>query len=377
MKRKQLFVGLAVLLGLGAVLGLGIAIQTHAQGKDVSVTDNVCALAYDKTAFPTEVDAGGVVTVTLSLQAAGDCSAANSAVDVVLVIDRSGSMVGQRIADAKEAAIGFVHLMNLAVDQVGVVSFHSTATLDQPLTQNIISVTQAISGLVAGGGTNIASGMEVAESEFLASGRHLVTSAPVIILLSDGYSGGNVIETASRIKGEGIRIVSIGLGFPPREKLLRNVASSEDDYYYAPNSADLEEICRRIARTVRVAARDMVLTDTLSSHVFLVPASFQGPITPAVNGDQAGWHVAAVPTQALTLSYQVTMTETPNTAPGWPKPPWGQLRPALGMPTAPPSHDTCNLRHYCCWEAARWVLQAFVRQRFAQKRRERSWLRCR
>jgi Mg-chelatase subunit ChlD len=318
MKRKQLFVGLAVLLGLGAVLGLGIAIQTHAQGKDVSVTDNVCALAYDKTAFPTEVDAGGVVTVTLSLQAAGDCSAANSAVDVVLVIDRSGSMVGQRIADAKEAAIGFVRLVDLAVDQVGVVSFHSTATLDQPLTQNVISVTQAISELVAGGGTRIASGLQVAEEEFLTSGHHLVTNAPVIVLLSDGGSSGNDAETANRIKKEGIRIVSIGLGSSPNERLLREVASSESDYYEAPDSAELAEIYRRIARTVRVAARDMVLTDTLSSYVFLVPASFQGPITPTFNGDQVGWHVAAVPTQALTLSYQVTMTETPNTAPGWP-----------------------------------------------------------
>ena len=46
--------------------------------------------------------------------------------DIVLVIDRSGSMGGDLIEDAKAAAITFVNLMNMPPDQVGVVT-------DQPV----------------------------------------------------------------------------------------------------------------------------------------------------------------------------------------------------------------------------------------------------
>ena len=115
-----------ILLGLGGLFVLGFATQTEAQERDLPCVASACTVAYDKTAAPTEVDAGGVVTVTLSLQAAGDCSPTNSPVDAMLVIDRSGSMYGQKIADAKQAAITFVNQMDLAVDQAGVASFGPT-----------------------------------------------------------------------------------------------------------------------------------------------------------------------------------------------------------------------------------------------------------
>jgi len=54
-------------------------------------------------------------------------------VDVVLVIDRSGSMSGDKIEDAKNAAKQFVDLMNEG-DQVAVVSFNEEARVDFPLT---------------------------------------------------------------------------------------------------------------------------------------------------------------------------------------------------------------------------------------------------
>ena len=97
-----------------------------------------------------------------------------------------------------------------------------------------------------------------------------------------------------------------------------SIASSDGDYYYAPDSADLADVYQEIASTVRVAARDMIITDTLSSYVFLFPASWQGPVTPTVSGDQIVWRVAAVSTSPLALTYDVVMTDAPNTDPGWP-----------------------------------------------------------
>jgi uncharacterized protein YegL len=321
--KKLSLVALLALLGLGLCV-LGFAIQTKAYGEELPCTTGTCTVSYDMTAAPAEVDAGGVVTVTLSLQAVGDCSSNDSPVDVMLVIDRSGSMAGRMISDAKQAAVEFVNQMDLTVDQVGVASFATTGrgTLDHPLSRDASAVIQAINRLSAGGETDIKEGLEIAATEIISSGHHLATNAPVIIILSDGHhnetSSGELLATAGRIKQAGIRIISIGLGSYADERQLKAVASSSTDYYYAPDSADLADIYRSIAATARVAARDMVITDTLSSYVSLVPASFQGPISPTVSGNHVIWHVAAVSTAPLTLTYQVVMTDTPNTNPGWP-----------------------------------------------------------
>jgi|GEM_PF-2744799 len=55
-----------------------------------------------------------------------------SGVDVVLVIDRSGSMEGEPVELAKSAARQFIDLMNLG-DQIGVVSFAHDSSVDFPL----------------------------------------------------------------------------------------------------------------------------------------------------------------------------------------------------------------------------------------------------
>ncbi|MGB0383557.1 MAG: VWA domain-containing protein [Ardenticatenaceae bacterium] len=272
-----------------------------------------CTLEHDKTAFPGSVYAGGAVTVTLSLKAVGECSAQTTPVDAILVLDRSGSMGGQNIVDAKQAAVDFVAQMSLPPDQVGVASFASTARLDTPLAADATAATSAINALSARGGTNIEDGLIVAARE-LTGANHIMNNAPLIIILSDGHhngsSPGELQATADSIKSQGIRIISIGLGSGANAGQLQDIASSATDYYFAPTPAALAGIYQQIAATVRVAGRDMVLTDTLSSFVNLIPGTFQGPISPTVSGDQIIWNIAAVPVAPTTLTYQVAMTST-------------------------------------------------------------------
>lgn len=291
-------------------LWFGITMQAEAAG--LQQTPN-CSVAYDKTAAPGEVDAGGVVTVSLWVQATGNCSAKNSPVDILLVIDRSGSMSGQSIADAKTAAITFVNLMDLTVDQVGVASFSSTGAgrLDHSLSQDAGTVAAAINRLFASGMTNIKEGLELGEAELGRSSQKAL-NAPVVVILSDGIhnetSAALLFAAADRIKGKGIRIISIGLGANVDENQLRNIASSANDYYYAPTSAGLVAIYQSISASVRVAARSMTITDTLSSAVTLIPNSFAGAVTPTEDGNNLIWNLQAVPTAGIGLSYQVAMT---------------------------------------------------------------------
>lgn len=316
MRRQSFFIMLSLLLAFGGLLVMSSFLQT-AHGK-VS-RQGACTLSYDKSASPTNVAAGGATTITFALQSIGDCTAVNSPADVILVLDRSNSMTGQPLTDAKAAAISFVEQMNLMFDQVGVASFSHSAMLESPLSQDSASVTNAINDLLPSGATNMIAGLQVAETELITSGHHIASNAPVIIFLSDGHhSHGGTLEelyqTAARIKAQGIRIISIGLGNID-EAQLRTLASSDDDYYYAPDSSDLYDIYQSLALNVRVAARDMILTDTLSIYSTLIPGSLQGPILPTVNGNQIIWEISAVSTNSLTLSYQATMTSSMGT---WP-----------------------------------------------------------
>ncbi len=292
-------------------LGLRLGLM-EASAAELQQTPN-CAVTYDKTAVPGEVDAGGVVTVSLWVQATGNCSAINSPVDVLLVIDRSGSMSGNSIAHAKQAAITFVNQMDLTVDQAGVSSFSSTnaGRLDHALSQDATSVSTAINRLFASGMTNIQEGLELAEAELGRSARSAL-NAPVIVVLSDGIhnetSSASLYAAADRIKRKGYRIISIGLGANADANQLRRIASSANDYYYAPQSSQLVALYQSISGTVRVAARNMVITDTLSSAVSLIAGSFQGALSPTVDNNTLIWNLQAVPTAGIALSYQVAMT---------------------------------------------------------------------
>ena len=76
---------------------------------------------------------------------------------IMLVLDRSGSMTGQPIADLKVAAKGFLSYFapTQDKDQVGLISFSTAVRLDRALGYNFVTpMTTAINGMSAGGWTN-------------------------------------------------------------------------------------------------------------------------------------------------------------------------------------------------------------------------------
>lgn len=171
-------------------------------------------------------------------------------IDLMLVIDRSGSMSGQPIVDAKAAAIAFVDFLDLGTDRVGLASFESVASLDVPLTHNGETVKTAINNLIASGGTAIGEGVAVGHSQLIANATPGVT--PVLVVLSDGVngSGRDPLTAANAAKAEGIKVVTIGLGFGADEDLMRAMASTENDFHFAPSSTDLEAIFTSIANSI-------------------------------------------------------------------------------------------------------------------------------
>ncbi|MBK9715669.1 MAG: VWA domain-containing protein [Kouleothrix sp.] len=170
----------------------------------------------------------------------------------MLVLDRSGSMDSRQIADAREAARQLVSLLDLGLDQVGLVSFASDASLDAPLGHDASAVGRALDKLRAGGGTNIPAGITAAHVE-LTSGRHSAPATQVLVLLSDGQAKDKdeeVRQAASEARADGIRIITIALGPDADRELLREIASSARDAYYQPSSSELAGTFLDIASVV-------------------------------------------------------------------------------------------------------------------------------
>ena len=178
-------------------------------------------------------------------------------VDVMLVIDRSGSMAGQKYNDARQACSNFVQYLNFAAgaDQAGLASYNTNATVDETLTNSIQALDQAIHSIpAASGNTSISLGLKTAQGE-LASSRHNPQGLPVLLLLSDGLPTGtdtksNALYTATQAKNAGTHIFTIGLGSDVDPVLMAGIAASPSDYFFATNSSQLGNLFNAIATLI-------------------------------------------------------------------------------------------------------------------------------
>ena len=105
--------------------------------------------------------------------------------DIVCVIDRSGSMAGRRL-DLVVNAVRFMSESLRATDRIAVVSYASDATIDLPLTPmdaaGRAAAAAALGALHAGGQTDLSQGLLLALGECVASD----APAAAVLLFTDG-----------------------------------------------------------------------------------------------------------------------------------------------------------------------------------------------
>ena len=163
------------------------------------------------------IECDGSLKVTLALTAAPDI--VSNPTDIVLVLDRSGSMAGAPLAAVKAGSKSFIDIIAEATggapgqigagSQIGVVSFSDTATTDSPLTDSVDQLKNAVDLMVSGGSTNHAAAFQRA-MDLLDP---VTGKARVIVLFTDGNttSGLPPAPVAAEAKAKGIIIYCIGL----------------------------------------------------------------------------------------------------------------------------------------------------------------------
>jgi hypothetical protein len=157
----------------------------------------------------------------------------------MLVLDRSGSMIGAKFDQLQVGANFWVDYVNVE-EELGLTSFSGTPTLDSGM--SAVPVADAawrtarhtiVDGLLAGGGTAIGDALRVALNNIIAGGR---ASSQVMILFSDGMQTAGA-ETADDVLPEmiaaGVRCYTIGLGSDQDGALLANVANTTGGRYIA------------------------------------------------------------------------------------------------------------------------------------------------
>ena len=144
-------------------------------------------------------------------------------VAMVLLVDRSSSMIGEKLGYAKQAALAVIDQLS-AHDQVGVIAFDSNFEWTVPLSalDNKESVKASVGNLGAGGGTRFYPALEEA---YFALGS---SDAAVkhVILLTDGVSTDPDIFPAllARARKNAVTVSTVGIGRETDGKLLAEIA---------------------------------------------------------------------------------------------------------------------------------------------------------
>jgi Ca-activated chloride channel family protein len=185
---------------------------------------------------------------------------------VAIVIDHSGSMQGEKMARARDAARGLVERLGER-DRVALVQYDDTADLLVPATVTDEAgkrrLTAAIDSIQDAGGTNLHDGLMLGRDQILQT----MTPGHVnrVILLSDGNANVGItnVATLARIAGaaaeRGVRITTVGLGIDYNEDLMEAVAENgRGQYYYVKDAGSLDAVfageLRAIQATVATAA---------------------------------------------------------------------------------------------------------------------------
>lgn len=184
--------------------------------------------------------------------------------DVVLVIDASSSMLEltrsgrTKLSAAAAAGDTLIRLLSLdpeegATDQVALISFNAVARIHQPLTANLDALQVGLQELESAQFTRIDTGLQAAVQVLNGPERRPANTA-VVILLSDGHNNpepvDNALAVAAQLKASSVRLITVGLGEAVDAPALEAMASSPDDYHFAPDGDDLPALYEGLARLI-------------------------------------------------------------------------------------------------------------------------------
>lgn len=302
---NRLSLGLAVMLLAGSVSQVEAGRQQLTL--DVSPVNNV-------------LEAGKKQSVWIRVGVQGfrlESEQKRPGVNLAIVLDKSGSMKGEKIARAREAAIDAIRLLQ-PNDIVSIITYDSTVNVLVPATKltDKQTVIKAINGIKAGGNTALFAGVSKGAAEV----RKFIEKERVnrVILLSDGLanvgpsSPGELGNLGRSLVEENISVSTLGLGLGYNEDLMVKLAkASGGNHLFIEEASELADIFRReFDDVLSVVAQEVDIKVTMPEGIR--PVQVLGN-----EADVTGQHVATRIAQVyseqdrhIVISVEVPDTET-------------------------------------------------------------------
>jgi Ca-activated chloride channel family protein len=198
----------------------------------------------------------GRVNLSLILQADDVLEAAGSEgrnVDMVIVLDRSGSMQGQKISDARQAALNLLSRLSQK-DRFALITYSDTAYR----LSDLVPVSNAyrdhlesvIYNIRAGGGTNLGAGLKQGIKTLISANK--IGNTAKLILISDGLANKGITNPRDLGRMAGIAlereftVSTVGVGADFNEHLMTLIADQgAGNYYYLENPAAFAEVFQK------------------------------------------------------------------------------------------------------------------------------------
>lgn len=254
-----------------------------------------------------QISCGGTFQVTLALTAAPDIS--ENPTDIILVLDRSGSMAGSPLANLKLGADTFIDIIDKTTDstqdgqigmgsRIGIVSFSGSATADTQLITSVTDLKAAVNGLTAGGSTNHADAFSTAASLFDPSS----SNAKIIVMFTDGKTTSGIppAPIAAAIRDSGIVIYCIGLigdtGIDV--EVLNEWATDPDASHVAvtPDDSELEDLFADLAANIsKPGATNIVIDETVNTDFTILSVGIPSSGTAAtIDSRSLQWKIPSL-----------------------------------------------------------------------------------
>jgi Ca-activated chloride channel family protein len=259
---------------LGGAPGGGLAVGTARDGA-ISVRGTL-----DRTAVLMGDD--GLVRMELVLRArsgGNDALTQPLPTDLVVVLDRSGSMNGQKIRDAQAAIHHLISRLG-PEDRFSLVAFSSGAEIAIPLARATPSARAAwsriVDGIHAGGGTYMSTGLTLGLTTLEAA--RSAGHSPRAIVISDGLAAEphDVLRSqAARATAGEYTLSAVGVGADFDESLMSALADAgTGNYYYLEDANQLARVFSAEFETAReTVATGVAVTVAPTDGIAVVDAA--------------------------------------------------------------------------------------------------------